>query len=179
MGLLRTRPPGKGEWRLNLRQEQVRRVRDAAEQPRTPSGWWQAHRPGRVRFSDRVPLDAEGRQYYQEREWEARQEEEALRADLRSLGVAARTDRLDQGRRVSVRELQRHHAKRLNAYGRPTADYDRYAGNVEAKSRAADRARELRAGIARAAAERAAARDVLTFGEVPRSGHWRRRHGLR
>lgn len=175
MSLMRERPPGKGQWRLSLPQERHRRVRDASEQPRNPVGWWRPLTSPRAR---RAPVSGEDRQWYEERDDELRQEEQALRADLASHRVARATDRLDQGRRVSVRELQRHHAKRLNAYGRPTAEYDRYAGNVEAHSRAADAARDTRARLAAVQTERRSLHEALVYGTLPRSaGEWRRRWG--
>lgn len=126
-----------------------------------------------------MSLDAEGRRWYEERDWELRQQADGLRAELRDLRISKRTDRLDAGRQVNVREAERHHAKRYNAYGSRTAQVDRYAGNVEAVSRAQDRAREIRADLTAAEAERRQVRDAIVFGEVPHSGHWRRRRGLR
>jgi len=173
VSLLRDHPPG--HWRLTLSQERVRRRRDARSQPRTKIGWWTFLREPRAR---RVALNAEARREYEERDWELQQEEAALQADLARVQAEIARDRYDRGRPVSARELARHRAHQTDRYGR-RYQLEVGAGNTGAITAAREEARQIRAALRKAREERLAVHDALIYGETPRLGEFRRRHGLR
>lgn len=161
-----------GQYRLNLAAERQRRILDAKAQPRTPvtrrQFWYKAEKRKPVR---RRPIDAESRQYYQERDYELEQSIDGLKVAIGTIRDELARDVYDQGRKVDYR-----HAMKGRAAYTPTGR--RVTGRIDAGSRAAEtaaraRIKDLNDELRSAREERKSVAEIMRYGELP--GHYRKR----
>lgn len=160
-----------GRKRSTLRSERTRRITDALHQPRTANKARFARVPFKRAPTRRRPLDAEGRQYYEERYDNLGHSIAGIEAAIDHLRDQLASDVHDQGKRVDYR----HAAKGRKAFsptgkrfhGRPALAFD------SAEREARGTIRDLRAEMRDVQRERAEITDIFRHGEVV--GQHRRR----